>query len=241
MEENKSLPEQAEDVIELFDIVESVDAETAGKESPEGTSSLSLTEDALHVDSEEVSTEENSPMKESKPCSLSAEDKEISSDDSKENESEPPLKPGEIEENDSCSELDEKLKLLEQQYRQSVCDLKERIDILERCCGELAENIENLSQQLAHAGSLFLEDASVRIPLEELISHMLDMRMPPIAESEGKEETDSSLAMRMDALERTMQNMDKRGEQMAALAAAKVIREEIEAMKAEASTHPFPD
>lgn len=117
-------------------------------------------------------------------------------------------------------------------FEERLCALEERILALEKTCADLAESVETLSQQLAHAGSMFMGDASVRLDMEEMVSHMLDVRLPP----EQKEETSpmqDALALRVEALERRIDEWHTHSEQMAALAAAKVIREEIAAMKAE--------
>ena len=112
--------------------------------------------------------------------------------------------------------------------------LEERVASLEKNCRELEESVESLSQQLAQAGTMFLEDASVRLNMEELVSRMLDARLPSSSEQDGEE---GGLEARVDSLERSVRDWEKKSEQTAASAAARVIRDEIAAMRAEAETH----
>ena len=71
------------------------------------------------------------------------------------------------------------------------------------------------------------------LDMEEMVSHMLDARLPaPLEQEEESPLSMQDLAGRMDELERRMDEGQVHSEQMAALAAAKIIREEIAAMKA---------
>lgn len=136
-------------------------------------------------------------------------------------------------EGDLRAAFEERLRTLEENHRAAVLELEARLAAAEKACAELAENVESLSQQLAQAGAMFLEDASVRLNMEEMVSHMLDARLPALPEQEEESSSrEEALAARVDELERRMDEGQARSEQMAALAAAKVIREEIAAMKA---------
>ena len=130
---------------------------------------------------------------------------------------------------------DERILALKKEHESEVRALEERIAALEKANAELAENVESLSQQIAQVGTMFLEDASVRLNMEEMVSRMLDARLPSTEDQEEGNSGEEDLAARMTALEKRMQEWEQQSEQKAASAAARVIREEIAAMRAEAS------
>lgn len=129
---------------------------------------------------------------------------------------------------------DKRLLDLKEKHEAEVKVLEEHIAFLEKRYRELEESVESLSQQIAQAGTMFLEDASVRLNMEELVSRMLDARLPVLSEQEAGEEAD--LDARVDSLEKRVQEWEKKSEQTAASTAARVIRDEIAAMRAEAET-----
>ncbi|WP_298069669.1 hypothetical protein [uncultured Mailhella sp.] len=109
-------------------------------------------------------------------------------------------------------------------YDTKLRELEERLAAAEQARDALAARLEELEQQLADAGTMLLEDAGVRLRLEELVSHMLDAREP-----------ESPLTERLDALEGRLRDWEEQSDRRMMQAAARVIREEIAAMKADAS------
>ena len=255
MEEKAFSSEQPEEVIELLDIVgqsagedsgnvtredaprpqaageEAVCAEPAGEEvldleesmeSPVQSGAVLPETDGEAEERDEPSQQELSPVAQ----------QELSPVAQQEVPAEAPAVPGEGE-GDLRAAFEERLRTLEENHRSAVLALEARLAAAEKTCAELAENVESLSQQLAQAGAMFLEDASVRLNMEEMVSHMLDARLPALPEQEEENSSrEEALAARVDELERRMDEGQARSDQMAALAAAKVIREEIAAMKA---------
>lgn len=244
MEEKAFSSEQPEEVIELLDIVGQSAGEKAGavseQENPaplaageEAASAEPAGEEVLELEADaqaSVPEEEDLPEEKAKEPVLQEEDA-------------PCPVPGEADApravepeggEDGCAAAYEaRLRALEESHQAAVRALEERLAAVEKSCAELAENVESLSQQLAQAGAMFLEDASVRLNMEEMVSHMLDARLPaPLEQEEESPLSMQDLAGRMDELERRMDEGQVHSEQMAALAAAKIIREEIAAMKA---------
>lgn len=245
MEEKAFSSEQSEDVIELLDIVESAGEESSA-ESGEDSPAI------LPMEAEKASAE---PLKniapgqeegEKSPCHGEEFPPENGGDTAEHglfSEQEAPQQKQSVsagassctcEECDTPAAFEERLCALEERSRTAILALEERIVALEKTCAVLAENVETLSQQLAHAGSMFMGDASVRLDMEEMVSHMLDVRLPqPSEQKEDNSSGQEALALRVEDLERRIDEWHTHSEQMAALAAAKVIREEIAAMKAE--------
>lgn len=247
MEEQRFSPDQPEEVIELFDIVKQSAADgaevqagesvVAGESGEEGTSpefdgrpSAEDTEPVDPIASGAVSEETEGETEETG---------ELSSDGAPlpEEHQESPDAASSCEGSavPSCGQnpdLSPAMPVGESPAE--VQELRERIAALEKANRELADNVESLSQQLAQVGPMVLEDASVRLGLEEMVSRMLDARIPVPAEQD-ESPCGSDLSARMEALERRVQDWESRSGQMAAAAAARVIREEIAAMKAEAA------
>lgn len=242
MEEKTFSSEQSEEVIELLDIVDSsVEDETAVQaeevelpaeaEREEGRSA-EVRPGAAPEDREEGEMlSEQEPDADGESGMEDAAEK-VLSDEAFETE-EAAEDVGSVPSAEAAL-LEERLRELEQSHQLVVRALEERLAAAEKACAELSESVESLSQQIAQAGAMFLEDASVRLNMEEMVSRMLDARLPAGAEQE-ENGPEQALTERLDALERRMADADARGEQMAAAAAARVIRDEIAAMKAEAA------
>ena len=240
MEEKAFSSEQPEEVIELLDIVGQTCSEETGSVSGQESPAPTVAEEekfAAEPSGEEYSGPEaiHSSPEESllQPCEGEDEPSlERQSDKAPVGEEnvEPEVLPS--EKADVSAEEEGALRSLEERHRAEVRALEERLAAAEKVCAELAESVESLSQQLAQAGAMFMEDASVRLNMEEMVSRMLDDRLPSAEEQEGSS-GEGDLAVRLEELERRMEEGQARSEQLAALAAAKVIREEIAAIKAE--------
>ncbi len=254
MEEKKLSPEQSEEVIELLDIV----AESASEENSAQDEKPVFSEEAEEIRSPEevkvttigdgaesgeemlLSEEIVEPrshavnevvMKEEFPekdvCGSLGADHEKACDIS--------MNTAEKADEKSCGLAEDAQELaLRESLENKVKTLEQRVALLESTCRELAESVESLSQQIAQAGTMFLEDASVRLNMEELVSRMLDARLPSSPEQNENGEGDPEA--RMEALEKRVQEWEEKSEQMAASAAARVIRDEIAAMKAESGS-----
>ena len=186
-----------------------------------------------------------------------------------------------------ADELRASLKAAEECRASEVQALQERLVASEEARAELAARVEDLQIQLAECSTLFLGDADVRLALEEMVSRMIEARLPaepePEEEPEGAEEampaeevlpheeaepsveenhvaeaaseeeeraevpseeeearraiveTIDALSLHVSELEERIAAWEVRCEQEAALAAARVIREEIAAMRAGAA------
>lgn len=236
MEEKTFSPEQPEDVIELFDIVEPVASDDSPVQAEQGEIPSESAEACLNASSGEETADgvHDSRLPED-PDESYGEDgipPQPSEQTQKEVSSVPPQERTEDGEEEVPSCPQEERDLSSEDDPSIVRDLETRLAALERANRELMENVESLSQQLAHVGTMFLEDASVRLGMEEMVSRMLDARLPSASDSE---EPESSLAARVDALERRLKDEETGREQMAAAVAARVIRDEIAAMRAEAA------
>ncbi|WP_295640941.1 hypothetical protein [uncultured Mailhella sp.] len=254
MEERKRSSEQPEEVIELLDIVaqsasdeKAVQAEESallsdGADEAEQPEKNDLEEvgDCTEVGEEAVLLEESAVLEqgdvehsEAGQAVFSAEESggegasknAVGTDDGCDAAS---------ENGETADAEDERLLVLKRKHEAEVKALEERVASLEKMCRELEESVESLSQQIAQAGTMFLEDASVRLNMEELVSRMLDARLPASSDQEDGEAAD--LGARVDGLEKRVQEWEKKSEQTAASAAARVIRDEIAAMRAEAET-----
>ena len=254
MEEEKFSPEQSEEVIELLDIVgdsalennaeqesEGVfaadsdrrgDAEAGSAdtgEDPAGDDVVLLDEDDVVSEKKEApeNTEQTAQpaVKADLPESEDEAQPAISDADNAEAQAEAEAQGGRVESSSAA----------EEDHRAEIQRLEERVAALEKANAELGENLESLSQQIAHVGSMFLEDASVRLHMEEMVSRMLDARLPSQAEQEEGGAEESGVEARLEALEKRVQDWEAQSEHQAAVAAARVIREEIAAMRAESS------
>lgn len=248
MEERKFSPEQSEEVIELLDIVDSSVSENGtGHEEPLALEDM-VTEESGAASSSEAgvgaSDTDDLLLLDDDAVVCRAENDQQSSHDAVTSEGNGSTAVPEAEEPRTAAVSEDTMPAPENgadhpseaSCREDIRVLEERVAALEKANRELAENVESLSQQLAQVGTMFLEDASVRLHMEELVSRMLDARLPVPSEQEEADASDagSSLKDRVDALERRMDDEEARSEQRAAAAAARVIRDEIAAMKAEA-------
>lgn len=254
MEERKRSPEQPEEVIELLDIVaqsasdeKAVQAEETAflpddadmAEQPEKTVS-EMVEDCAEGGEEVVLLDESAVPEQgdgdslgAKPCASSAAESAVGGAEQNAGRADDGDDADFSGEEKTAGE-DDRLLALKEKHEAEVKALEERVVSLEKRCRELEESVESLSQQIAQAGTMFLEDASVRLNMEELVSRMLDARLPVSPEQDDEEASD--LEARVDSLEKRVQEWEKKSEQTAASAAARVIRDEIAAMKAEAET-----
>lgn len=249
MEERKFSPEQPEEVIELLDIVGDSVSEKSDEQTEESVSGAVADGDVVDDDSE-VAAE----VPGSDEVVLLEEEAVVLGNDAAAAEERPAAPEGvfsvagqarEKPENTRTESVpatgsaeggdDERILALKKEHESEVRALEERIAALEKANAELAENVESLSQQIAQVGTMFLEDASVRLNMEEMVSRMLDARLPSTEDQEEGNSGEEDLAARMTALEKRMQEWEQQSEQKAASAAARVIREEIAAMRAEAS------
>ncbi|MBQ5727924.1 MAG: hypothetical protein IIV56_03245 [Mailhella sp.] len=192
-----------------------------------------------------------------------------------------------------ADELRASLKAAEECRASEVQALQERLIASEEARADLAARVEDLQIQLTECSTLFLGDADVRLALEEMVSRMIEARMPaepepeeepgdaeegafaaeetmsaeevlldeaepsveenhvdeavseaeelaevPSEEEEARRaivETIDALSLHVSELEERVASWEVRCEQEAALAAARVIREEIAAMRAGAA------
>ena len=188
-----------------------------------------------------------------------------------------------------ADELRASLKAAEECRASEVQALQERLIASEEARADLAARVEDLQIQLTECSTLFLGDADVRLALEEMVSRMIEARMPaeadadaggrpagedeavpaeeespaeealpldasapseeavpdaeelpaiPTEEEEARRaivETIDELSLHVSELEGRVAAWESRCEQEAALAAARVIREEIAAMRAGAA------
>lgn len=244
MEEQKFSSEQPEEVIELLDIVGDSVAEDDVTQVGQGVSGAGdgasasddetvpeeaasdevvlLQENAVVSESDAAAAEESRPSEEEVDAVRPVEMTETASSEVAEKTEDAGLEP------------DERLTEPEKKHEAEVAALEARIAALEKANAELAENVESLSQQIAQAGTMFMEDASVRLNMEEMVSRMLDARLPATEEQE-ESSGENDMASRVAALEARMREWEEQSEHRAALAAARVIREEIAAMRAEAT------
>ncbi len=108
-------------------------------------------------------------------------------------------------------------------FKRKIQELEERLLATEKARDALAAKIEDLQQQMVDTGTLFFEDARVRLHLEELISRMLDVREGEVA----------PVVHRLDSLENRIKSWEEQIDRKMMEAAARVIREEIATMRAE--------
>ena len=248
MEEKKFSPEQPDEVIELFDIVEPIVPDESPVQAEQEEAPAVDTDEKLTSSDEEVlilGAEDDSRQSEPIPTGTA----EVTAVGEQPAGEQPVLLAAEEEilpeqgqsegvgiVTDAVSAADaERAEAGEPSEKTGIEELEARIAALEEANRELAENVESLSQQLAQVGTMFLEDASVRLWMEEMVSRMLDARLPSSSDSDMAAEDESDLACRVEAIERRLKEDQAGSEQMAAAVAARVIRDEIAAMKAEAA------
>lgn len=247
MEEKKFSPEQPDEVIELFDIVEPIVPDESPVQAEQEEAPAVDTDENLTSPDEEVlilGAEDDSRQSEAIPTGTA----EVTAVGEQPAGEQPVLlaeeeilpEQGQSEGvgavTDAAPAADaERAEAGEPSEKAGIEELEARIAALEEANRELAENVESLSQQLAQVGTMFLEDASVRLWMEEMVSRMLDARLPSSSDSDMAAENKSDLACRVEAIERRLKEDQAGSEQMAAAVAARVIRDEIAAMKAEAA------
>lgn len=76
------------------------------------------------------------------------------------------------------AELDERIGYQEKTQDTRFQALEEQLAASERRCAELEGRVEELQHQLAECSSMFLGDAGVRLTLEEMVSRMIEARIP---------------------------------------------------------------
>ena len=248
MEEKKFSPEQPDEVIELFDIVEAIVPDESPVQAEQEEAPAVDTDENLTSSDEEgliLGAEDDSRQSEPIPTGTA----EVTAVGEQPAGEQPVLFAAEEEilpeqgqsegfgaVTDAVPAADaERAEAGEPSEKTGIQELEARIAALEEANRELAENVESLSQQLAQVGTMFLEDASVRLWMEEMVSRMLDARLPSSSDSDMAAEDESDLACRVEAIERRLKEDQAGSEQMAAAVAARVIRDEIAAMKAEAA------
>ncbi len=141
-----------------------------------------------------------------------------------------------------------RLAALEQVQAGAVQALEARLVSAEEKLEALEGRAEAMRQELAEHLSHFFEDPSARLALEEMVSRMVEARLPSVSETENAVEasreeesrravieTVDELTLHVGELEKRVAEWEERCEQESALAAARVIREEIAAMKAGAA------
>ncbi len=247
MEEKKFSPEQPDEVIELFDIVEPIVPDESPVQAEQEEAPAVDTDEKLTSPDEEVlilGAEDEARQSEAIPtgtAEVTAVGEQPAGEQTVLLAAEEILpEQGQSEGvgavTDAAPAADaERAEAGEPSEKAGIEELEARIAALEEANRELAENVESLSQQLAQVGTMFLEDASVRLWMEEMVSRMLDARLPSSSDSDMAAENESDLACRVEAIERRLKEDQAGSEQMAAAVAARVIRDEIAAMKAEAA------
>ena len=137
--------------------------------------------------------------------------------------------------------LGERLGAEMQALQASLASIEERLAVLD------VENAE-LRKALSESTSALLADSSLHMALEEMVGRMIEARMAALSDAGVQEsapaeeaapaasaEALEALAGQMKSLEERVERWEQRCEQEASLAAARVIREEIAAMRAGAA------
>lgn len=137
--------------------------------------------------------------------------------------------------------LGERLGAEMQALQASLASVEERLAVLD------VENAE-LRKALSESPSALLADSSLHMALEEMVGRMIEARMAALSDAGVQEsapaeeaapaasaEALEALAGQMKSLEERVERWEQRCEQEASLAAARVIREEIAAMRAGAA------
>ena len=128
-----------------------------------------------------------------------------------------------------------------QALQAALASVEERLAVLD------VENAE-LRKALSESPSALLADSSLHMALEEMVGRMIEARMAALSDTGVQEsapaeeaapaasaEALEALAGQMKSLEERVERWEQRCEQEASLAAARVIREEIAAMRAGAA------
>ncbi|MBQ3172588.1 MAG: hypothetical protein IJB53_11895, partial [Mailhella sp.] len=137
--------------------------------------------------------------------------------------------------------LGAEMQALQASLASSLASVEERLAVLD------VENAE-LRKALSESPSALLADSSLHMALEEMVGRMIEARMAALSDAGVQEsapaeeaapaasaEALESLAGQMKSLEERVERWEQRCEQEASLAAARVIREEIAAMRAGAA------
>ena len=137
--------------------------------------------------------------------------------------------------------LGERLGAEMQALQASLVSIEERLAVLD------VENAE-LRKALSESPSALLADSSLHMALEEMVGRMIEARMAALSDAGVQEsapaeeaapaasaEALEALAGQMKSVEERVERWEQRCEQEASLAAARVIREEIAAMRAGAA------
>lgn len=144
--------------------------------------------------------------------------------------------------------VEERIASLGESHEAEVQALHTSLASAEERLAALAEENAELKKSLADAPSAILSDSSLRLALEEMVGRMIEARMSELStaqELEGNASADEAakaVAESVEVLEGQMKGLHERMdaweehyEQEAALAAARIIREEIAAMRAGAA------
>jgi len=139
--------------------------------------------------------------------------------------------------------FDERLAALEEKHTAEVQALEARLAAAEERASALAAEADGLRQALNDIPSHFFDDSLCRQALEEQFAPVIEGRLAQFAEERSaKEEGRAALlasseetALLLKKLEARVDDWESRCEQEASLAAARVIREEIAAMRAGAA------
>ena len=139
--------------------------------------------------------------------------------------------------------FDERLAALEEKHTAEVQALEARLAAAEERASVLAAEAEGLRQALNDMPSHFFDDSLCRQALEEQFAPVIEGRLAQFAEEHPAEEegraallaSSEETAVLLKKLEARVDDWESRCEQEASLAAARVIREEIAAMRAGAA------
>lgn len=137
--------------------------------------------------------------------------------------------------------LGAEMQALQASLASSLSSMEERLAVLD------VENAE-LRKALSESPSALLADSSLHMALEEMVGRMIEARMAALSDAGVQEsapaeeaapaasaEALEALAGQMKSVEERVERWEQRCEQEASLAAARVIREEIAAMRAGAA------
>lgn len=199
MEEKAFSTEQDEDVIDLYEIVDSsaespeeepfkedpgeevidlmpehIEAQTSAADEPQEGLSLAVEADCVEPDgSAEGGTDDAVASK------LGTAEAASPLDETSAPQEVLALSPeAEAVPDDMIDHLEQRIGAFEADYLEELTRLEDRLAESEKMCAELSAKVEELQQQLADCSTIFLEDASVRLSLEEMVSRMLDARLP---------------------------------------------------------------
>ena len=143
--------------------------------------------------------------------------------------------------------LEERVTALGESHGAGVQALQAGLAAAEERLAVLSEENAELKKGLAECPSAFLSDSSVRLALEEMVGRMVEARLLELSQAKEQEadaadeaaeavaESVEALGGQVKDLHERMEKWEERCEQEAALAAARIIREEIAAMRAGAA------